>query len=272
MGDEFFHGQRPAEDQFRRIFLQIHGSAVAPEQTALAHANRRAGNLHDPVHNPNILREAAAGRLKSGSDPDLFVDRALRIEFPLAIEAVSARDVMKHHYAVAGRKLTVRSRKPPPGAHYHSSRLMSIDAWRGQKAVFETDRTQNRGIPGAAANWAPPPASISTAEAPPARRSFFSPAVCTTRSTEASTPVECGIALCGRRASNRRPAASTAVATKTSPIPSAGSSAPQNPILTIASGWHAGQATSTARPACAAPAPFATIHSCRPPDSPDLAQ
>src|ERR1035438_3477006 len=88
----------------------------------------------------------------------------------------------------------------------------------------------------------------------------------------ASPPVECGIPLCGRRASNRRPAASTAVATKTSPIPSAGSSAPQNPILTIASGWHAGQATSTARPACAAPAPFATIHSCRPPDSPDLAQ
>src|ERR1022692_2858053 len=34
-------------------------------------------------------------------------------------------------------KLTVRSRKPPPGAHYHSSRLMSIDAWRGQKVVFD---------------------------------------------------------------------------------------------------------------------------------------
>src|ERR1017187_939329 len=24
-----------------------------------------------------------------------------------------------------------------PGAHYHSSRLMSIDAWRGQKVVFD---------------------------------------------------------------------------------------------------------------------------------------
>jgi len=139
-------------------------------------------------------------------------------------------------------------------------------------AVSVIDRTQYRGIPCAAADWATPPASISTAEAPPARKSSFSAAVCATWSMEASTPVACEVSHCGRRTSNRRPAASTAVATKTSPIPSAASSAPQNPILTIAPGRHAGHAISTALPACAAPAPFATIQSCRPAHSPRRAQ
>ena len=53
------------------------------------------------------------------------------IQFPLAIEAVLARNVVKHHYAITRRKPADIARKPPPGAHNNSSRLMSIDAWRG---------------------------------------------------------------------------------------------------------------------------------------------
>jgi hypothetical protein len=87
----------------------------------------------DPVHNPHILRETAAGRLKSGSHPDLLVDRALRIKISPAIKTVFARNVVKHYHAIAGRK----SIHLLPGAHYHSSGLMSIDAWRGQKVVFD---------------------------------------------------------------------------------------------------------------------------------------
>jgi hypothetical protein len=66
-------------------------------------------------------------------------------------------------------------------------------------AVSVTERTQNRGIPCAAADWATPPASISTAEAPEARKAAFSAAVCATWSMEASTPVACGISEYGRR-------------------------------------------------------------------------
>jgi hypothetical protein len=41
--------------------------------------------------------------------------------------------VVKHDYTIAGRELA----HLPPSAHYHSSRLMSIDARRGQKVVFD---------------------------------------------------------------------------------------------------------------------------------------
>ena len=44
---------------------------------------------------------------------------------------------MKDNYAIAGRKSKGIARKPPPYADHHTSRLMSIDARRGQKVVFD---------------------------------------------------------------------------------------------------------------------------------------
>src|SRR5689334_12176267 len=57
--------------------------------------------FHDPVHHPDVLREAAAGGLKAGRDPNFLVCRALRIYLTLAIEALSARDVMKGDHTIA---------------------------------------------------------------------------------------------------------------------------------------------------------------------------
>src|SRR5450755_3085049 len=89
--------------------------------------------LDDPVHNAHVLREAAAGRFKSRCHTHLLIDRALGIKLSLAVEAVLARNMVKNHYAIAGNVLRdIASR-----AHYHSGGLMSIDAGRGQKVVFD---------------------------------------------------------------------------------------------------------------------------------------
>jgi hypothetical protein len=67
------------------------------------------GNLHqsarhDPVHHAHIFGKAAAGGLKSCSNADLLVDRALRERFFAAVVAVTTRDVVKDHAAVSGRE------------------------------------------------------------------------------------------------------------------------------------------------------------------------
>ena len=47
-------------------------------------------------------RESAARRLESGRDADFLINGALRVQFPLAVEAVEARNVMEGDDAVAG--------------------------------------------------------------------------------------------------------------------------------------------------------------------------
>ena len=88
----------------RALYHRLQTSVYRFDKTGAFERNTVRNSFHtvldDPVHNPYILRETAAGRLKSGSDPDFLVDRTLRVEFPLAVEAVPARNVVKHDYAV----------------------------------------------------------------------------------------------------------------------------------------------------------------------------
>jgi hypothetical protein len=55
----------------------------------------------DPIHNPHVIGETAAGRLESGRAADSLVGRTLGKGLVLAIETVAARYVMEDHHAVA---------------------------------------------------------------------------------------------------------------------------------------------------------------------------
>ena len=65
------------------------------------------GNLLDaardnPIHDADVLREAAAGGLESGRDADFLVAGALRVQLALAVETGPAGDVVERDHAVAG--------------------------------------------------------------------------------------------------------------------------------------------------------------------------
>ncbi len=87
----------------------------------------------DPIHNAHVLRKTAAGRFKSRGHADLFVDRALRVQFTLAIETF--RQGM--WWKTTTRSPGAKRRTWLPSAHYNPGSLMSIDAWGGQKVVFD---------------------------------------------------------------------------------------------------------------------------------------
>src|SRR5580692_564128 len=57
--------------------------------------------LDDPVHNADVLRESASRRFETGGAANFLVGGALRESLVAAVKAVSARDVMKDHDAVA---------------------------------------------------------------------------------------------------------------------------------------------------------------------------
>ena len=94
------------------------------------------GNPHhtamgdDPVHHANVLRKAAAGRLKTRRRADFLVDQALRKGLLAAVVALSAGDVVVDHHPLAQRKLRDGL------AHFHdgSRHLVAEDARRGVRA------------------------------------------------------------------------------------------------------------------------------------------
>jgi hypothetical protein len=57
--------------------------------------------LHDPIHHSNVLSESATGRFKSSCATDFLISRALGEGLVLAIETLTARDVVEDHNAVA---------------------------------------------------------------------------------------------------------------------------------------------------------------------------
>src|SRR5208282_1763107 len=59
----------------------------------------------DPWHRANVLGEAAAIGVETCRQPDFLVSRALREKFPLAVEAVAARNVVEADDAIAGLEL-----------------------------------------------------------------------------------------------------------------------------------------------------------------------
>ena len=101
------------------------------------------GNFHgslldDPIHHPNVFREASAGRLKSSGASDFLVGRALGEGFVPAVVALAAGDVMKDHDAVAGLEVFRRPRLPqPPRRRFRGRRCGARNAIRRQ---FSSDR------------------------------------------------------------------------------------------------------------------------------------
>src|SRR5207244_6429601 len=85
--------------------------------------------LHDPVHHPYVLGESAARRLESGSDPHALVNRALRVDLTLAIEALAARDMVERDDPVAGTK----ARHAAAHGSYDARSLVTVHARRGEK-------------------------------------------------------------------------------------------------------------------------------------------
>ena len=82
--------------------------------------------LDDPIHRAHVLRKPAAGRLISGGDADLLVDRALGVKLPPAVKTFAARNVVKHDHAVAGRE--ARDARADRG--HHARGLMPVNARR----------------------------------------------------------------------------------------------------------------------------------------------
>ena len=62
--------------------------------------------LDNPVHDADIFRETAAGRLKSGGAADFLVGGALGEGLVTAVVALAAGDVVEDYDAIAGRELT----------------------------------------------------------------------------------------------------------------------------------------------------------------------
>ncbi len=59
---------------------------------------------HNPVHDANVLGEASAGGRKAGCASYLLVDLTLREGLLAAVVALTARNVVVRHHAIANRK------------------------------------------------------------------------------------------------------------------------------------------------------------------------
>ena len=86
----------------------------------------------DPVHHADILGETTAGRLESRRYPDPLICGALRVELPLAVEAVAAGDMVEGYHPVAGRE----PRYPLAHADHDTGRLVAEDSRRRQQVVL----------------------------------------------------------------------------------------------------------------------------------------
>jgi hypothetical protein len=64
--------------------------------------NRSHAPLDNVSHDPHVLREAPAIRVKAGRHASLLVLSALREQLPAAVKAGSTWNVMKTDYAIAG--------------------------------------------------------------------------------------------------------------------------------------------------------------------------
>src|ERR1700750_2826314 len=84
--------------------------------------------LDNPVHNANVLGEAAACRFEAGCNANFLVDGTLCVKSPVAIEATSAGDMMKSNDTI--------SRHIPGDAvadfHHHTGCFVTINARRRQ--------------------------------------------------------------------------------------------------------------------------------------------
>ena len=87
----------------------------------------------DPVHDANVLRKSAAGRLISRRYADLFINRALGVQFVAAVEAFQARNMVEDDHAVAGRVIADAC---ADGCH-HAGGFMAENARRGEQIVFD---------------------------------------------------------------------------------------------------------------------------------------
>jgi hypothetical protein len=88
--------------------------------------------LGNPRQSPDVLRKAAAVRIKSRRKTDFLVARTLRKQSPLAIKTRAARNVMKTHDAVAQFPL----RNAIADGHNGSGNFMSKNLWGSHKSVL----------------------------------------------------------------------------------------------------------------------------------------
>jgi len=90
-------------------FDALHAGIDGFDKTGLLEGNAVRNTygtvLNNPVHDANVLGEAAAGRLEAGGATDFFVGRALGESLVLAVETLAARNVVEDHDAVAGAKV-----------------------------------------------------------------------------------------------------------------------------------------------------------------------
>jgi hypothetical protein len=94
-------------------------------------------NLHHaapdhPVHHANILREAAARRLKAGCNADALVGGALRVIAAAAVKTLLAGDMVKQADTVAGNE----PRHVCTSRHHHPCCFMPINSRRRKQIVL----------------------------------------------------------------------------------------------------------------------------------------
>ena len=88
---------------------------------------------HDPVHQPHVLGEAAAGGLVTGSHADLPIRGALRVVPIPAVVAVEAWNVVEKADAIADLKIGYIV---PYGSN-RARRFVPVDAGRREQVVFD---------------------------------------------------------------------------------------------------------------------------------------
>jgi hypothetical protein len=89
--------------------------------------------LDNPIHHSYVLREPAAGRLKSGSNTDLSVKGALCVILTAAIKAASTRDVVEHYHSIPN----FVSIDALPNFGDDASDLMPVNSRRRQEIMFD---------------------------------------------------------------------------------------------------------------------------------------
>jgi hypothetical protein len=90
-------------------------------------------SLDNPIHYTHILGKSASGGLESGSDADPLIYSALGVKLSRAIEAVTARNVVKHNHAVAGPVFP----DARAALRYNPGGLVTVNARRRQKIVLD---------------------------------------------------------------------------------------------------------------------------------------
>ncbi len=93
--------------------------------------NANCSLTNNPIHHSNIFGESSARRLEPGRASDLLVSLTLGEGFVAAVVALSARDMVKDHHAVADAELL----DAVADFCNHSRSLVAKDSGRGVGAA-----------------------------------------------------------------------------------------------------------------------------------------